>query len=143
MIVNIINQSGHELPAYQTSGSAGMDIMANIEAPLEIHPMQRLLVPTGLYIDLPKGYEAQIRPRSGNAIKYGITLLNSPGTIDSDYRGEIKIILINLSNTIHTIQNGDRIAQMIISKYETIQWNAVDTLSESRRGDGGFGHTGQ
>jgi dUTP pyrophosphatase len=143
MTVSIINQSNNPLPSYQTSGSAGMDIMAFLSEPLTLQPMQRLLVSTGLFIDLPRGYEAQIRPRSGNAIKYGITLLNTPGTIDSDYRGEIKVILVNLSQEPHTINNGDRIAQMVIARHETINWQQVESLTDTTRGSGGFGHTGQ
>jgi dUTP pyrophosphatase len=140
--IQIINNSSNTLPAYETIGSAGMDIRANLEEPVKLLPLQRALIPTGLFIELPHGYEAQIRPRSGLAIKHGITCLNSPGTIDSDYRGEIKIILINLSNEEHTIQNGDRIAQMIIHKTIQAEWIEVKVLNESKRGVGGFGHTG-
>jgi dUTP pyrophosphatase len=140
--IQIINNSSNTLPAYETIGSAGMDIRANLEEPVKLLPLQRALIPTGLFIELPHGYEAQIRPRSGLAIKHGITCLNSPGTIDSDYRGEIKIILINLSNEEHIIQHGDRIAQMII--HQTIQAECIEVkvLNESKRGAGGFGHTG-
>ena len=142
MQIEIINHSSHPLPSYQTAGSAGMDLCAFIPEDIVMKPMERKLIPTGLHIALPSGYEAQIRPRSGLAIKHGITCLNTPGTIDSDYRGEIKVILINLSSENHTIQNGDRIAQMIISTYESIRWNQVDQLLESDRGEGGFGSTG-
>jgi len=140
--IDIINQSTHPLPSYQTIGSSGMDLYASIEADMFLKPMQRVLVPTGLFISVPSGYEAQIRPRSGLAIKQGITCLNTPGTIDSDYRGEIKVILINLSEETQIIRNGDRIAQMIIAAYETVQWNVVEKLMESDRGAGGFGSTG-
>jgi len=140
--IQIINNSSNTLPAYETSGSAGMDIRANLEEPVKLNSLQRALIPTGLFIELPHGYEAQIRPRSGLAIKHGITCLNSPGTIDSDYRGEIKIILINLSNEEHTIQNGDRIAQMIIHQTIKAEWIEVKVLNDSKRGAGGFGHTG-
>ena len=140
--IQIINNSSNTLPAYETIGSAGMDIRANLEEPVKLLPLQRALISTGLFIELPYGYEAEIRPRSGLAIKHGITCLNSPGTIDSDYRGEIKIILINLSNEEHTIQRGDRIAQMIIHQTIKAEWIEVKVLNESKRGDGGFGHTG-
>jgi dUTP pyrophosphatase len=140
--VNIINTSDNPLPSYATSGSAGMDIRANLEHPLTLEPLERFLTPTGLFIELPESYEAQIRPRSGMALKQGITCLNSPGTVDSDYRGELKVILINLSDTAHVINNGDRIAQMIIAKTEKAEFNLVLELSETSRGDGGFGHTG-
>jgi dUTP pyrophosphatase len=140
--INIINQSGNPLPGYATEGSAGMDIRANIESTVTLQPLERYLVPTGLFIELPTGYEAQIRPRSGLAVKQGITCLNTPGTIDSDYRGEIKVILINLSNTIQEINNGDRIAQMIIAKTERAELFLVQQLNETQRGAGGFGHTG-
>ena len=140
--IQIINNSSNTLPAYETIGSAGMDIRANLEEPVKLLPLQRAVISTGLFIELPYGYEAQIRPRSGLAIKHGITCLNSPGTIDSDYRGEIKIILINLSNEEHTIQRGDRIAQMIIHQTIKAEWIEVKVLNESKRGEGGFGHTG-
>ena len=140
--IQIINNSSNSLPAYETSGSAGMDIRANLEEPVKLKPLQRALIPTGLFIELPHGYEAQIRPRSGLAIKHGITCLNSPGTIDSDYRGEIKVILINLSDEEHAIQHGDRIAQMIIHQTIKAEWAEVKILNESKRGAGGFGHTG-
>ena len=141
--VKIINQSGNPLPTYATEGSAGMDIRANLDIPVVLKPMERKLVPTGLFIELPDGFEAQIRPRSGLAINHGITCLNSPGTIDSDYRGEIKIILVNLSNEDHTIQNKDRIAQMIVSKVERVKWDEVETITSTLRNEGGFGHTGK
>lgn len=140
--INIINTSTNPLPSYATDGSAGMDIRASLDAPVALQPMQRHLVPTGLFIELPAGYEAQIRPRSGLAIKQGITCLNSPGTIDSDYRGELKVILINLSDSEQVIQHGDRIAQMIIAKTERAELVLVQQLNGSLRGEGGFGHTG-
>ena len=140
--VYIVNMSSNPLPAYATAGSAGMDLRANLLEPLILQPFERNLIPTGLFIELPNGYEAQIRPRSGMALKQGITCLNSPGTVDSDYRGELKIILINLSNTEQVINHGDRIAQMIIAKTERAELMLVQQLNESRRGDGGFGHTG-
>lgn len=140
--VEIINRSKHELPKYSTELSAGMDIRANIDSRICLKPLERCLVPTGLYISLPKGFEAQIRPRSGLAINKGITCLNSPGTIDADYRGEIMVILVNLSKGDFIINDGDRIAQMVISKHETIEWIQVDSLDETERADGGLGHTG-
>jgi dUTP pyrophosphatase len=140
--INIINTSNNPLPSYATTGSAGMDIRANLEHSLTLQPFERSLIPTGLFIELPEGYEAQIRPRSGMAFKQGITCLNSPGTVDSDYRGELKVILINLSNTAQIINNGDRIAQMIIAKTEKAEFNLVTQLSETVRSGGGFGHTG-
>lgn len=142
MIINVINKSNNPLPKYSTEFSAGMDICASLSDDLIIKPLQRVLVPTGLYIELPNGYEAQIRPRSGLAIKSGITVLNTPGTIDSDYRGEIKVILINLSDQDFVIHNGDRICQMVVAKYEQAQFQVVEHLSDSVRSDGGFGHTG-
>ena len=142
MIVKIINKSKNELPKYETLFSAGMDLMANLEESIVLKPLQRLVVKTGLFISLQQGYEAQIRPRSGLALKKGITVLNSPGTIDADYRGEIGVILINLSDSDFEINTGDRIAQMIIAKHETIEWEAVDKLGDSVRGDKGFGSTG-
>ena len=142
MQIKIINKSEHPLPSYQTEGSAGMDIFASVKNNIIINPLERVLIPTGLFIALPKGFEAQIRPRSGLAIKQGLTCLNTPGTIDSDYRGEINVILINLSNEVQTIKNGDRVAQMVIAKYEIGEWNLVDTLDETARGSGGFGSTG-
>ncbi|MCR9286198.1 MAG: dUTP diphosphatase [Bacteroidetes bacterium] len=142
MLVKIINKSSNALPHYETEGSAGMDIRANIEMPISLAPMERTLVPTGLYIELPIGFEAQIRPRSGLAIKKGLTLANTPGTIDSDYRGEIKVIMINLSTETQTIDPEERVAQMVIAKYEQIGWLEVNELSETERGSGGFGSTG-
>lgn len=142
MVVKIINKSLNPLPKYSTEFSAGMDICANLADDLIIKPLQRVLVPTGLFIELPVGYEAQIRPRSGLAIKSGITVLNTPGTIDCDYRGEVKVILINLSDQDFTVHNGDRICQMVIAKYEQAELQQVEVLSESVRSDGGFGHTG-
>lgn len=141
--VRIINKSSNELPAYATDGSAGMDIRADLTGPLVLKPLERQLVPTGLFIELPLGYEAQIRPRSGLAIKHGITCLNTPGTIDSDYRGEIKVILINLSNEDQALHPGDRIAQMVIAAVEQVEWDQVETISETVRSAGGFGHTGK
>jgi dUTP pyrophosphatase len=141
--VKIINKSIHSLPEYATAGSAGLDIRANINEPIVLDTLERYLVPTGLFIELPLGFEAQIRPRSGLAIKQGITCLNSPGTIDSDYRGEIKVILINLSKEPVTLHNGDRIAQMIIQQVERAEWQEVSIINETQRGDGGFGHTGK
>ncbi len=140
--VKIINTSTNELPAYATSGSAGMDIRANLASPVVLQPLERQLIPTGLFIELPEGHEAQVRPRSGLAIKQGITCLNSPGTVDADYRGELKVILINLSNTVQTIRHGDRIAQMIIAQVERAELIEVEALNETSRGNGGFGHTG-
>ncbi|WP_106292566.1 dUTP diphosphatase [Arcticibacter pallidicorallinus] len=142
MNVKVINKSNNALPAYETALSAGMDIRAFITEDIILKPFQRLLIPSGLFIELPKGCEAQIRPRSGLALKHGITVLNSPGTIDADYRGEIKILLINLSDTDFRIQSGDRIAQMIIAKHEQISWEAAESLNETSRGTGGYGHTG-
>jgi len=141
--VNIINTSSNPLPSYATPLSAGVDLYANNEAPIVLESLQRCLVPTGLYIELPPGYEAQLRPRSGLAIRHGISLLNTPGTIDADYRGEIKVILVNLSPDPFTIQKGERIAQMVIARHEQVQWEEVNTLGETRRGSGGFGHTGK
>jgi dUTP pyrophosphatase len=140
--VRIINKSKHPLPKYQTPLSAGMDLVANLDAPVTLMPLERQLIPTGLYIALLEGYEAQIRPRSGLALKHGVTVLNSPGTIDADYRGEIKVILINLSNTPFVINDGERIAQMIIAKHEVVEWEAVEELDVTSRGEGGFGSTG-
>ncbi|EPT32940.1 dUTP diphosphatase [Phocaeicola abscessus] len=143
MNVQIINKSKHRLPAYATALSAGMDLRANIDEPIVLKPLERCLVPTGLYIALPEGFEAQIRPRSGLAIKSGIGLLNAPGTIDADYRGEIRVILINLSTEIFTVNDGERIAQMVIARHEQAQWEEVEVLNETERGAGGFGHTGK
>lgn len=142
-MVKIVNKSVHSLPEYATSGSSGMDLRAFLSESIFLKPLERILVPTGLFIELPDGYEAQVRPRSGLAIKQGITCLNTPGTIDADYRGEIKVILINLSDEVQTINNGDRIAQMVIQKVEKIQWNLVNELNETARCEGGFGHTGK
>ena len=142
MNVKVINKSKHPLPAYATEYSAGMDIRANLSEPMTLAPMQRCLVPTGLYIALPKGFEAQIRPRSGLALKKGITVLNSPGTIDADYRGEVCIILINLSTEPFVIEDGERIAQMVIARHGQAEWQEVDALDATERGAGGFGHTG-
>jgi len=141
--VKIINQSGNPLPEYATEGSAGMDIRASLTSPVVLRPMERLLIPTGLFIELPEGYEAQIRPRSGLAIKHGITCLNSPGTIDSDYRGEIKIILVNLSQEEHVIHDKDRIAQMVVGSVERVNWRTVEKIAITSRNEGGFGHTGK
>ncbi|AIN74992.1 dUTP pyrophosphatase [Flavobacterium psychrophilum DSM 3660] len=142
MQIKIINKSQHELPNYETIGSAGMDLRANIQAPIILQPLERTLVKTGLFIELPISYEAQVRPRSGLAFKKGITVLNSPGTIDADYRGEIGIILVNLSHEAFVIENGERIAQLIIAKHERAEWIQVQDLSETSRGEGGFGSTG-
>ncbi|ADY36475.1 Deoxyuridine 5'-triphosphate nucleotidohydrolase [Phocaeicola salanitronis DSM 18170] len=142
MKIQIINKSKHALPCYATSCSAGMDLRANLDEPIVLKPLQRCLVPTGLYIALPEGYEAQIRPRSGLALKKGITLLNTPGTIDADYRGEIGVILVNLSTEDFTVEDGERIAQMVIARYEQAEWQEVEVLDETERGEGGFGHTG-
>lgn len=141
--VKIINKSHHALPAYETLGAAGMDIRAWLQEPVTLQSLERKLISTGLYIELPDGFEAQLRPRSGMAFKHGITLPNSPATIDADYRGEIKIALVNISNQTFTIHDGDRIAQMVIARYEKIEWKVVDALSESNRGEGGFGSTGK
>jgi len=141
--LKIVNTSSNALPEYATSGSSGMDIRANLEIPQTLQPLERSLVPTGIFIEIPKGYEVQIRPRSGLAIKQGITCLNTPGTIDADYRGEIKVILINLSNQEQVIQHGDRIAQMVVQKVEQAVWNSVDELEVTERNAGGFGHTGK
>ena len=143
MIINVINKSGNLLPSYETASSAGMDLRAYLpEGDVILKPMERYLIPTGLYIEIPVGYEAQVRPRSGLALKYGITILNSPGTIDADYRGEIKVLLVNFSASDFSIINGDRIAQMIVARHEQVAWNEVDHLGETARGAGGYGHTG-
>ncbi len=142
MIIKIINKSSHDLPNYETIASAGMDLRANISEPVSMQPLQRAIIKTGLFIELPIGYEAQVRPRSGLAAKNGVTVLNSPGTIDADYRGEIGVILVNLSSETFVVQNGERIAQMIISKHERAEWNLVEELTETSRGAGGFGSTG-
>ena len=141
--IRIINNSNNPLPEYATEGAAGMDIRAHLESPLTLKPMERFLVPTGIFIELPKGYEAQIRPRSGLAIKQGLTCLNSPGTIDSDYRGEVRIVMINLSVENQTISSGDRIAQMIVHSVERVKWKTVKKISTTKRNEGGFGHTGK
>lgn len=143
MKVKIINKSSYTLPSYATEASAGMDLRANLAESISIQPLERKLVPTGLFMELPLGYEAQIRPRSGLAFKHGITVVNAPGTIDADYRGEIKVALINLSQEAFVIEPGERIAQMIIARHETIEWYEVEELSDSSRGVGGFGHTGR
>jgi dUTP pyrophosphatase len=142
MKVKIINRSRHQLPSYATELSAGMDLRANLDESIELQPLQRALVPTGLFMALPEGYEAQVRPRSGLAIKKGITVLNSPGTIDADYRGEVCVILVNLSNEPFTITDGERIAQMVIARHEQVAWCECEVLDETERGAGGFGHTG-
>lgn len=143
MRISIINQSNNPLPTYATAGSSGMDIRAYINEPIELQPLQRVLVPTGLFLEIPEGYEAQIRPRSGLAAKQGITVLNTPGTIDADYRGEIKIILVNLSNEQVTINTGERVAQMVFQKVEKVELEETTSLQETERGAGGFGHTGK
>lgn len=142
MKVRIVNQSPHPLPAYATTGSSGMDIRAHLETPIQLKPLQRSLVPTGLFLEIPNGYEAQVRPRSGMAIKHGITCLNTPGTIDADYRGELKVILINLSDQEYSIENGERIAQLVFQQVEKVSLELVETLADTERGEGGFGHTG-
>ncbi len=143
MNVRVVNKSKHQLPQYETSASAGMDLRANLDESVSLGPLERALIPTGLYMELPVGFEAQVRPRSGLAAKFGITVLNTPGTIDADYRGEIKVILVNLSNDEFTVVDGDRIAQMIISAHEQAQLDEVDVLTDTERGAGGFGHTGK
>lgn len=141
--VKIVNTSANPLPHYATEGSAGLDLRANLDASIALQPLERRLIPTGLFIELPRGYEAQVRPRSGLAVKQGLTCLNSPGTVDSDYRGEIKILLINLSGETQIIQHGDRIAQMVVQKVETIAWEEVEALTQTIRSEGGFGSTGK
>jgi deoxyuridine 5''-triphosphate nucleotidohydrolase (dut) len=140
--VKIINRSGHELPAYETPSAAGMDIRACLSEPITLQPLERALIPTGLRIELPHGYECQIRPRSGLALKKGISLVNTPGTVDSDYRGEIGVIMINLSNEPFTVTDGERIAQMVVKEYVRVDWEPAERLDETKRGDGAFGHTG-
>ncbi len=140
--IRVINKSHHQLPAYATAQSAGMDLRANIDAPIVLRPMERKLIGTGLYIALPEGYEAQVRPRSGLALKHGLTVLNSPGTIDADYRGEIKVLLVNLSTEDFTVNDGERIAQMVVARHEKAEFIEVEALDETERGDGGYGHTG-
>lgn len=141
MTIRIINKSKNSLPAYETTHAAGMDLRADIEETVQLKPMERKLIPTGLYIELPEGFEAQIRPRSGLAFKHGIGIVNSPGTIDADYRGEIKVLLINFSTEVFEINNGDRIAQMVVARHERVNWDEVEVLNETTRGEGGFGHT--
>ncbi len=143
MNVKVINKSHHPLPEYATFSAAGMDLRAFIDSPIELQPLERKLIPTGLFVELPIGFEAQIRPRSGLAFKYGITVLNSPGTIDADYRGEVKVLLVNISNEKFVINDGERIAQMVIAKHEQVNWQLTDELTESERSAGGFGSTGK
>lgn len=143
MKINIINKSSNALPHYETVASAGMDLRAHLENDIVLSPMERVIIPTGLFMELPVGYEAQVRPRSGLAAKHGLTVLNSPGTVDADYRGEIGVILVNLSNTAFTIKNGERIAQMVIAKHDRAEWEEVQSLSDTSRGTGGFGSTGR
>ena len=143
MRVKIINKSENSLPKYATPHSAGMDLKANLDSPVTLKPLERALIPTGLFIELPVGFEAQIRPRSGLAVKYGISVLNSPGTIDADYRGEIRVVLVNLSNNEFVINHGERICQMVVAKHATVDWQETNVLEDSERGDGGFGHTGK
>ena len=143
MEIKIINNSTHQLPAYETANAAGMDLRAFTPSQIILKPLQRLLIPTGLHIELPIGFEAQIRPRSGLAYKHGISIVNSPGTIDADYRGEIKVLLVNLSDTDFLINDGDRVAQMVVAKHETVNWTQVTELSDTARGAGGYGHTGK
>lgn len=142
MKINIINKSKHQLPGYETEASAGMDLRANLNEEIILKPLERQLVPTGIFMELPIGYEAQIRPRSGLAYKFGISIVNAPGTIDADYRGEIKVLLVNLSSEDFTVNDGDRIAQMVIAKHEKAEWQEVELLSDTQRGAGGYGHTG-
>jgi dUTP pyrophosphatase len=143
MKIKVINQSKHPLPEYQTPFSAGLDLRANLDDPILLNPLERKLIGTGLFIELPEGYEAQIRPRSGLAFKYGLSVLNTPGTVDADYRGEIKVLLVNLSNEPFTVQDGERIAQMVVAKHEQIQWELAEALSDTIRGAGGYGSTGK
>lgn len=140
--IKVVNRGHQQLPAYATPQSAGMDLRANIEAPITLHPMERRLIPTGLHIALPEGYEAQIRPRSGLALKHGLTVLNSPGTIDADYRGEVGVLLINLSQEDFVINDGERVAQMVIARHEHVEFEVVEELDQTERGEGGYGHTG-
>lgn len=142
MNVSIVNHSSHPLPSYATPQSAGMDLRANLSAPVTLHPGERAVIPTGLFIALPPGFEAQVRPRSGLAAKHGVTVLNSPGTVDADFRGEIGVILINLGQEAFVINNGERIAQMVVARHETVEWESVETLEATERGAGGFGHSG-
>ncbi|RSK51061.1 dUTP diphosphatase [Hymenobacter rigui] len=143
MLIPIINQSRHPLPEYQTAHAAGMDVRANLAEPITLKPLQRALIPTGLFLEIPVGYEVQVRPRSGLAYKHGIGIVNSPGTIDADYRGELKVLLVNLSDQDFVVQDGERIAQLVVARHETAVWQPVDTLSETQRGTGGYGSTGQ
>ena len=143
MRVKIINKSENSLPKYATSHSAGMDLRSNLDSPVTLKPLERALIPTGLFVELPVGFEAQIRPRSGLAVKHGISVLNSPGTIDADYRGEIRVVLVNLSNNEFVINHGERICQMVVAKHATVEWQETNVLEASERGDGGFGHTGK
>ena len=143
MKIKVINQSKHPLPEYQTPLAAGLDLRANLDEPVSLGPLERKLIGTGLFIELPAGFEAQIRPRSGLAFKYGLSVLNTPGTVDADYRGEVKVLLVNLSNETFVVHDGERIAQMVIAKHEQIQWDSVDNLSETERGAGGYGSTGK
>lgn len=143
MKIKVINQSKHPLPEYQTPLAAGLDLRANLDEPVLLKPLERKLIGTGLFIELPKGYEAQIRPRSGLAFKYGLSVLNTPGTVDADYRGEVKVLLVNLSNEPFTVEDGERIAQMVVAKHEQIHWELVDELSDTQRGSGGYGSTGK
>lgn len=142
LLVDVINKSKHPLPSYQTAHSAGMDLRANLDTPVTLKPLQRALIPTGLYIALPEGHEAQIRPRSGLAYKHGISIVNSPGTIDADYRGEIKVLLVNLSDGTFVVEDGERIAQMVVARYERIAWQEAEALTDTARGAGGYGSTG-
>ena len=142
MKVKILNTSGHQLPAYETEGAAGMDLRAVLPSPLTLQPLERAVIPTGLFMELPRGFEAQVRPRSGLAAKKGISVLNAPGTIDADYRGEIGVILVNLSNEAVVIHDGDRVAQMVVCRHERVSWESVEVLEETARGEGGFGSTG-
>ncbi|MCC3159958.1 dUTP diphosphatase [Hymenobacter sp. 15J16-1T3B] len=142
MQVAVINRSHHPLPAYQTEHAAGLDLRANLTEPVTLGPLERALIPTGLFLEIPAGYEAQVRPRSGLAYKHGIGLVNSPGTIDADYRGEVKVLLVNLSNTPFVVQDGERIAQLVFARYQAIEWQEVEVLSETSRGAGGYGSTG-
>ena len=142
MHVKVINKSKHELPSYQSDAAAGMDLRANIDEEVTLEPLQRALIPTGLFIELPLGYEAQVRPRGGLAFKHGLTVLNSPGTIDADYRGEVKVLLVNLSNETFVVKDGERVAQMVVAKHEQVVWESTEALSETMRGAGGYGSTG-
>ncbi|MCM1450102.1 MAG: dUTP diphosphatase [Clostridiales bacterium] len=140
--IQVVNKSHHDLPAYATEGAAGLDVRANLESPVTLDPLQRALIPTGIYMSIPVGYECQVRPRSGLAAKYGVTVANAPGTVDSDYRGEVKVILVNLSDVPFVVNDGERIAQLVFARHERASWQSVDSLDETQRGEGGFGHTG-